>query len=207
MSSWVIAPKPLHGLHSCIDNAMFSNSLVSQIRLFRKETLMSTQRVYLVLLLIGISGCTTYGEMGVTGGVQALQVNETTWEINAVGNAYSNELRMRDFLLLRASEIALENGFTHFIPSEASTSSTERLIGTPGQVETSAACSGRGCAASSAVTGPIYNTYRFPEGRLRAVFVRITDGATTPADAISASLVYKQLAPVYLGSKARQVDR
>lgn len=166
----------------------------------------SIRRLWSVLLLGVLTGCTTYGEMGFTGGVQALQVNATTWEINAVGNAYSNELRMRDFMLLKASEVALENGFTHFVPSEASTSSTERLIGTPGQVETSAACSGRGCAASSAATGPTYNTYRFPEGRLRAVFVRIADGAAVPADAISASLMYKQLAPKYLGSKARQID-
>jgi hypothetical protein len=167
---------------------------------------MHIRRLFSVLFLTGLTGCTTYGEMGFTGGVQALQVNETTWEINAIGNAYSNELRMRDFMLLKASEVALENGFTHFIPSEASTSSTERLVGTPGQVETSAACSGKGCAASSAATGPTYTTYRFPEGRLRAVFVRLADDAPTPADAISALLIYKQLAPKYLGTKARQVD-
>jgi hypothetical protein len=59
------------------------------------------KKIRAVLSLISLfilSACTTYGEIGFTGGVQALQVNETTWQINAVGNAYSNELRMRDFM-------------------------------------------------------------------------------------------------------------
>ena len=47
-------------------------------------------------------------------GVESLQTAERIWEITASGNAFTDEDRIRDFVLLKASEIGKENNFSHF---------------------------------------------------------------------------------------------
>ncbi|MEO0696645.1 MAG: hypothetical protein AAFY84_11145 [Pseudomonadota bacterium] len=57
---------------------------------------------------------TPYQTSGFRGGVQATQLNQRMVQIKADGNAYTSASRIQDFLLLKASEIAIENGFAAF---------------------------------------------------------------------------------------------
>jgi len=69
-----------------------------------------------IFILVGLlTACATpYQEDGFGGGVSNLQVGETIWEIDARGNAFTSESQVRDFVLLKASEIGRANGFSHF---------------------------------------------------------------------------------------------
>lgn len=61
-----------------------------------------------------IACATPYQENGFRGGVQATQLNQRMVQIKAGGNAYTSASRIQDFVLLKASEIAIENGFAAF---------------------------------------------------------------------------------------------
>src|SRR5688572_6693941 len=47
-------------------------------------------------------------------GVQAQRITREVYRIIATGNSFSTKKRMEDFVLLRASEIALERGYPGF---------------------------------------------------------------------------------------------
>tara|TARA_B100001029_G_C14722829_1_gene266073 strand:- start:52 stop:480 length:429 start_codon:yes stop_codon:yes gene_type:complete len=72
-------------------------------------------KLILVVTLILLTSCATpYQNKGFRGGVESLRVAEKVWEIDASGNAYTSESKIRDFVLLKAAEIGMDNGFEHF---------------------------------------------------------------------------------------------
>ena len=84
---------------------------------------MTTKRRAARVVALGVVGlasaliiaCTPYQPMGFMGGVDDLQLNETTYRIIARGNAYTSSERVWDFVLLRASEIAISRGYKGFV--------------------------------------------------------------------------------------------
>jgi len=78
-----------------------------------------------------VIACTPYQPMGFSGGVDDLQLNDTTYRIIAKGNAYSSSERVWDFVLLRASQIAISRGYKGFvIVGETDQSSTHQYTTT-----------------------------------------------------------------------------
>jgi hypothetical protein len=69
-------------------------------------------RNYLSLALaFALAGCaTTYGGMGMTGGVTADHQADGTWLVLASGNGYTTTEAMSDFTFLKAAEITKEQG-------------------------------------------------------------------------------------------------
>jgi len=149
------------------------------------------------ILFMCLFGCTTYQEMGFTGGVTALQLNANTWVFKASGNAFSNEAQTSDFLMLKAAETALDNGFTHFASLEERSESKQYVYSSPGTSSASSSCGSRGCSSSASASGPSSSTYYKPEGELKARFIKVSSGPS-PGNAISAELIYRQLAPKYI---------
>lgn len=69
-----------------------------------------------IAIAIVLSGCaTTYQRQGFTGGFSETQLGENVFQVSFKGNAYTSRERAADFNLLRSAEVALENGFNHFI--------------------------------------------------------------------------------------------
>ena len=158
--------------------------------------------IFILSVVLSSGGCTTYTEMGLFGGVKSLQINENTWEFSSAGNAFSNEAAMSDYMLLRAAEVALDNNFTHFVPFDRLTETREKIVSVAGEVSTSTSCTPPKCVAAAASTGPRYDVYYMPIGKMTATFISIEPTQRPPLDAISAALIYQQLAPKYISKKS-----
>lgn len=66
-------------------------------------------------LAVTLAACsTTYGKMGLTGGVEALPVTSDTYRISARGNGFTDATTVQDYVLLKAAETAIGAGQTHF---------------------------------------------------------------------------------------------
>jgi len=72
----------------------------------------------LVLLAITAGGCasmpTSYGPMGTRGGYQEIRRAPDEFRVMFGGNAYTPGARVSDYALLRAAELTLQAGYTHF---------------------------------------------------------------------------------------------
>ena len=87
-----------------------------------------------------LSGCATQynnGKMGATGGVEAQFITNDTARISSRGNAFTDRTRIFEFVLLKAAETAVENGYTHFAIIESADASKMGSITTPGSAQTS----------------------------------------------------------------------
>lgn len=96
------------------------------------------KRVFTILALLASAGAlqacsTTYGKMGLTGGVEAVAVTNDTYRISARGNGYTDATTIQDYALLKASETTLAAGHTHFVAlsgRDATARSTYQSSGT-----------------------------------------------------------------------------
>ena len=77
-----------------------------------------------MLILAGLlaAGCaTSYHPAGFSGGYLDQRLSPDTFAVGFVGNGYVPFEKARDYALLRASQLTIEAGFTHFtIIDEAS---------------------------------------------------------------------------------------
>ena len=78
------------------------------------------KNIIILSLATALSGCsilhpiTPYQPMKSIGGYDDVQLDETTWRVRAKVNNNSNISRADDIALLRASEIACQNGYRGF---------------------------------------------------------------------------------------------
>ncbi len=77
-------------------------------------------RKVLVLAALGaallLSGCQTqYGDMKYNEGVAAEAMGDRSFRITARGNAYTGDMQIMDYMLLKAAETTVAAGFTHFV--------------------------------------------------------------------------------------------
>jgi hypothetical protein len=84
------------------------------------------------------AGCATqYQQTGFSGGVEDTPVNSNTYRILARGNAFTSQERTRDFVLLRASELAIAGGFSHFVILDSQAYAKQSTITMPGTYQSS----------------------------------------------------------------------
>ncbi len=69
-----------------------------------------------IVLALVLSGCATgYQPDGYTGGFSEVQFDENVFEIRFSGNAMVGANTARDYAMLRAAEVTLENGYEYFV--------------------------------------------------------------------------------------------
>lgn len=72
-------------------------------------------RIACILGLLAASGCATgYQQAGFTGGFSEVPISATAYKISVSGNAFTRGSRVNEMALLRAAEIADENGYRFF---------------------------------------------------------------------------------------------
>ena len=72
-------------------------------------------RTAVFVLALALAGCATqYQSSGLTGGYSETQIDANVFRISATGNAMTSLERAEEMALLRAAELTLKNGFTHF---------------------------------------------------------------------------------------------
>jgi len=156
------------------------------------------RRLGLAVAILLLSGCATpYQRMGAMGGVNDLQVNDTTYRITARGNGYTSSERVQDFVLLRASEIAISRGYEGFVINGAADQSTVGQFTTPGYATTNTVgtvSGGPGFATLSAnsqttYVPPVTHTFFKPGTAVMVTLVQ--------SGGMNAHLIYANLAPKY----------
>lgn len=114
--------------------------------------------ILLCLALVSLAACQTpYQPEGLGGGYEDVRLSDDTFEIRARGNGYSTEGHTRDIILLRAAELAKQNGFTHFQILDGSMRQSQRTYTTPGYSSTTANVYGNSTATLSGNT--VYGNY------------------------------------------------
>jgi hypothetical protein len=111
------------------------------------------------------------GRFLTNGGIDELRLNDTSYQITVQGNGATSPQRVRDFVLLRASELAIRAGFPYFQINGSSNASRTSIE-----------------AVSNAYGTSVQTVFR--PGL--AVVVSLT---TTPG--IDAAMMNRQLAPKY----------
>lgn len=90
---------------------------------------MSIGRLTGIILTVALFGCATgYQESGFTGGFTETRVSENAWVIRFDGNGYTGAGRVRDYALLRAAEVTLQNGFRYFIVQDEENSAKTYVV-------------------------------------------------------------------------------
>jgi len=150
-----------------------------------------------------LMGCTSYGDMGFTGGVSDRQVGERVWDIRSNGNAFARLGQIEDFVYLRAAEIGREHGFTHFaVLSEES--GLEQFTHTDNSRSFNATtnCFGYSCNTQGTFSGPTTTTYNKPHADSRVLFFTEQEyQALTNHERVqvmSVDIIWNDLAPRYI---------
>lgn len=168
-------------------------------------------RFVVFVFFLALGGCQTpYQPEGIGGGYEDIRLSDDTFEIRARGNGYSTEAHTRNIVLLRASELAKQNGFSHFLILDGSMKTTEKTYTSPGYSTTTGHAnvygnvnsSVYGNTVSSVYSGTAYGTsnttYMPPQthtianqhGRIIAKMLN----APAPG-AMDANMIYDQLHP------------
>jgi hypothetical protein len=74
-----------------------------------------SMRITVLTVALMLAGCATpYQEMGLLGGVSAARIDEHTVQIRAQGNGYTDVAKIQTFVMLRAAEETVKDGFDGF---------------------------------------------------------------------------------------------
>lgn len=155
-------------------------------------------RWFLIMLCAALVACATpYQRMGLMGGVDELQLNDTTYRITARGNGFTDPERVQDFVLLKASQIALARGYAGFLIAGAENQSRISQFTTPGygSVNTFGTVTGNpefatlNADSTATYTPPMTHTI-FKPG-VSTIVILVKNGG------MNAQMIYNRLAPEY----------
>ncbi|WP_297734498.1 hypothetical protein [uncultured Maricaulis sp.] len=152
------------------------------------------------------ASCTTYGEMGFTGGVEHRQVGQQVYQIRAGGNAFARLGQIEDFIYLRAAEIGRDNGFSHFALLTDESGYRSETISTGGyNYSGTTNCSGSTCNTLGSMSGPTTSTIRKPDAEMRIMFFSPEQyNSLSPQEqamTLAVDGVWNELAPQYLDTE------
>lgn len=82
-----------------------------------RNLLLKTHTVVLGIALAAASlgGCTIYHAAGPSGGFSDTKLSATRYQVPFRGNGHTSPGRAEKFVLRRAAELALENGYRYFV--------------------------------------------------------------------------------------------
>ena len=154
--------------------------------------------VCLFVILPILAGCATpYAPMGFMGGVADLQLSDTMYQITAKGNGSTTSDRIQDFVLLRASQIAIARNYKGFVINRAEDRSSTGQIVIPGYAMTNSY--GSATAYGNSAFGSVNSTSTYlPPTNL--TFVRPGEAVIVTlvnSGGMDANLIFSELAPKY----------
>lgn len=140
-----------------------------------------------------LTACATaYQSGGFSGGFSEMQMAQDTYRIQFKGNAFTGANETSEMAMLRAAELTLQSGYTHFIVMGAGDTNERSYYVQPGQTNTSLRPNiyGGYDASSTNVGG-----YVAPIDKPRSeIFIRMVGADQNGLDA---QQVYDQLAAKY----------
>lgn len=105
-------------------------------------------KIAAVIFTLALTACATgYQSSGLTGGFSETQLDQNVFRVSFQGNAFTRPERAEEMTLLRSAELALKNGYSHFVIVSNSASSREGNYTAPTQSYTTANVTGMGNTA------------------------------------------------------------
>jgi len=94
---------------------------------------------FAAMALLLVFGCSTpYKSNGLMGGFSETQLDENVFRVSFRGNGFTNPERAADLSLLRAAELARNNGYSYFIIVDSQSYSKYSAVTTPTTTTTTA---------------------------------------------------------------------
>lgn len=96
------------------------------------------KRIFVVLFAaIAMIGCSTqYQPEGFTGGFNDTQLSKDVFRISFTGNGYTSSDKVGDFVLLRAAELSMKNGYRYFAVIDGKETAAHSSYTTPTTYQT-----------------------------------------------------------------------
>jgi hypothetical protein len=151
------------------------------------------QRFWFVLIVVIFTcGCaTSYHSSGFTGGFRDTRLAPDLFRVSFQGNGYTSPDRAQDLSLLRAADLAVENGFSYFAVVDENNSMRTQTFESAGHARTTGTATlyGRNATYSSYTTyapGQKFTFYKPSTGLLVQCF------KTKPADIFTFDAAFLQ---------------
>ncbi len=154
---------------------------------------MTFKRLVLTVATAAIlSGCQTqYQEMGATGGVTAAPITNDTYRISSRGNGFTDPTTIQDYSLLKAAEVTLAAGGTHFLVVTANDATNRSVGSTAGTFQTNVYGN---TAYTTYNPGVTYDIVK-PGQDLIVQVLKLPSGAASPPGSFDAQQVYNNISP------------
>lgn len=150
---------------------------------------------YAIVLALALTGCATgYQSSGFGGGFSEMRMAQDTYAINYRGNAFTGMDQVQEMATLRAAELTLQSGYTHFAILGANESSDRAYYNQPGTTTTTIQPTGFGNYQAQSST---YGGYSVPIDKPKTQLIVKMMGAGQGG--LDAQEVYQQIAPRYIG--------
>jgi hypothetical protein len=90
------------------------------------------KKIILGLFILLLSACATpYNPQGLMGGFSEMQLDENVFRVSFRGNGFTSPERAAEFCLLRAAELARNNGYSYFVIIDSQSYSKYSTYTTP----------------------------------------------------------------------------
>ena len=143
-------------------------------------------------LLVGCA--TTYQSSGLSGGFSEMQMAQDVYRIKFKGNAFTSSEAAQEMAMLRAAELTMQSGYSHFIVMGAQDGTDRSYIHQPGTTTTTITPTGFN---SYQATSSTYGGYTAPIDKPRTeLMIRMVGPGQGGLDA---QMIYRQLAAKYKG--------
>ena len=121
------------------------------------------QEIAILFSCLLLAACRTpYQDMGFLGGVDATQIDSSTFRISAKGNAYTRSETIQDFAMMKAAETTLGSGNDYFVILGAQDMTRQETSVTPGTSTSTTSFSGGVARTETDYSGPQISQYVKP---------------------------------------------
>jgi len=153
----------------------------------------------LIVIGLALASCATpYAANGLLGGYSETALAEDVYRITFKGNAYTSAERVQDFALMRAAELTIEKGYSHFVLLDAASGGRPYSIVTPGQSTTTGTATAYGNTAtysgSTTYTPPVVYSMFKPETGL---IIKLANGKPDSVFSFDAAFLTRSMKEKY----------
>ena len=155
------------------------------------------QVVVQCLVFLALLGCATpYQERGFSGGVEATQLNDRLYSIYSSGNGFTSSKVVNDHALLKASEICIARGFSHFIKVDERPETSITISETRPTYRTNCSSYGNQTSCSSTPSGGSSTKIKKSKNTLEVYMLGSAD--EKPPNSYSCEIIFGNLSKVYI---------
>ena len=155
------------------------------------------KKIFVALALTSATtGCATpYQENGLLGGVHATRIDDTTVQIAARGNAFTDPDTIGRYVMRKAAEETVADGFDLFLLVSSADRTTQGTIVTDGSATTNTTFFGQNATSRTTYSAPQVIRYVKPGETVTIKMYKGSKPANAPANLYEARDVLKYLAP------------